>query len=115
MPPDLAGRLRLAAGLGDPERERLVLSALQAADDITIVERCLSADQLLACANRGEADVILVGSDLHRLTEGRLEELGRTRIPLVLLARDADEERWQSFPGALLPMEAEDQHTDSVH
>lgn len=104
---DAGGRIRLAAGLGDPERERIVLSALQATDDIMVVERCLSADQLLACAQRGQIDAVLIGADLHRLTDGRLEELARLRVPLVLLAPDPDDACWQSFSGALLPLHAD--------
>lgn len=98
---------RLAAGLGDPERERLLLSALGSTGDIVVTERCLSADQLVACLQLGSIDVILVSYDLHRLNETRLDELTRSRLPLALLTPDPNDERWQSFPGALLSVDAE--------
>jgi MinD-like ATPase involved in chromosome partitioning or flagellar assembly len=98
---------RLAAGLGDPEREQLLLSALGSTGDIVVAERCLSADQLVACVQRGSADAVLVAYDLHRLNESRLDELAQSRLPLVLLVPDPDDERWQSFPGALLPLDAQ--------
>jgi Mrp family chromosome partitioning ATPase len=84
-----------------------LLSALGDAGDIVVAERCLSADQLIACVQRGSIDAVLVASDLHRLNESRLDELTRSRLPLLLLAPDPDAERWQSFPGALLPLNAE--------
>jgi MinD-like ATPase involved in chromosome partitioning or flagellar assembly len=98
---------RLAAGLGDPERERLLLSALAGTGDFVVAERCLSADQLVACVQLGSIDVILVSYDLHRLNEARLDELARSRLPVALLTPDPNDERWQSFPGALLSVDAE--------
>jgi MinD-like ATPase involved in chromosome partitioning or flagellar assembly len=98
---------RLAAGLGDPERERLVLSALASTGDIVVAERCLSADQLVACVQHGSIDVILVSYDLHRLNEARLDELTRSRLPVALLTPDPNDERWHSFPGALVSVDAE--------
>ncbi|MBV9278921.1 MAG: P-loop NTPase [Chloroflexi bacterium] len=99
--------LRLAAGLGDPERERSLLSALTDGGEVVLAERCLSADQLLSCVHRGQVDAILAAADLHRLSEGRLHELVRTGVPLVVLAPDAGDSRWQSLPGAILPLDAD--------
>lgn len=104
---DALSPFRLAAGLGDPEREQLLLSALGSTGEIVIAERCLSADQLVASVQRGSVDAVLVANDLHRLTGGRLDELARSRLPLVLLVPDPDDEQWESFPGALLPLNAE--------
>jgi len=103
---DALSPCRLAAGLGDPEREQLLLSALGSTGEIVIAERCLSADQLVASVQRGSVDAVLVAYDLHRLTGGRLDELAQSRLPLVLLALNPDDEQWESFPGALLPLDA---------
>ncbi len=104
---DALSPFRLTAGLGDPEREQLLLSALGSTGEIVVAERCLSADQLVASVQRGSVDAVLVAHDLHRLTGGRLDELAQSRLPLVLLAPDPDDEQWESFPGALLPLNAE--------
>lgn len=98
---------RLAVGLGDPERERLLLPSLGESGDFVVAERCLAADQLLASVESGRADAVLVAADLHRLTDGALTELAGTRVPLVLLTPLPDAERWQAFPGIVLPLEAD--------
>lgn len=98
---------RLAVGLGDPERERLLLPALGESGEFLVAERCLAADQLLACVQGGRVDAALVAFDLHRLTNGALAELARTRTPLVLLAPlVGGEEHRQSFRGLVLPPDA---------
>jgi MinD-like ATPase involved in chromosome partitioning or flagellar assembly len=97
---------RVAAGLGDPEREQRLLSALGSTGDMVVAQRCLSADELVACVQLGLTDAVLVASDLHRLNESRLQALAQSRVPLLLLVPDPGTERWQSFPGALLPLEA---------
>ena len=99
--------LRLAVGLGDPERERTLLAALGATRDFVVAERCLSADQLLAAVEKGHVDAVLLAFDLHRLTESRIEELTRSRVALVLLVSDIDDDTWESFPGVVLPLEAD--------
>jgi Flp pilus assembly CpaE family ATPase len=108
---DAPAPFRLAAGLGDPEREQRLLSSLGSTGDIVVAERCLSADELIDYVQRGCIDAVLVASDLHRLNESRLDELARSRLPLLLLAPDPEAEHWQSFPGALLTSNAE---SDSV-
>lgn len=107
-PVDFAGipPLRLAVGLGDPERERELLPALGEAGDLVVAERCLAADQLLESAQTGRIDAILLASDLHRLSGGTLAELVRTRVPLVVLAPQPDEPRWQGLPAVVLPLGA---------
>ncbi len=101
------GVLRLVVGLGDPEREGLLLPALEAGSEIVVVERCLGADQVLEGVGRGPVDAVLVSADLHRLTSGVLADLARLRIPLVILARDPDAEHWQALPAVVLPSQAE--------
>ncbi|MBI4496650.1 MAG: hypothetical protein HY689_01965 [Chloroflexi bacterium] len=99
--------LRLAVGLGDPGRESEFLPALGESGDFTIIERCLAAEPLLACLRRGQVDAALVAADLHRLSGTVLEELARTRIPLVLLTPAAETQRWRDFPGVVVPLDAD--------
>ncbi|MHB1131023.1 MAG: hypothetical protein ACYC4L_01405, partial [Chloroflexota bacterium] len=99
--------LRLVVGLGDPERERELLPELSECGEFAIVERCLSADEVLSCLERGRVDVALIASDLHRLNAAALAELARARVPLVALARDPHEPRWRGLAGAVLPLEAD--------
>lgn len=100
--------LRLAVGVGDPERERALLPALDDAGDVLITDRCLSADELLAaCANGHQVDAVLLAFDLHRLGGDALDELQRSRVPLVLLAPDPDARRWQTFAGVVVPLDAD--------
>lgn len=98
--------LRLAVGLGDPERERELLSALSESDEFVVAARCLAAEPLLAHLQRDPIDAALVASDLHRLNSGNLKALARTRVPLVFLVARADDDAWRSFPGIILPLDA---------
>lgn len=99
--------VQLVVGLGDPERERRLLPALAASGDLAVVARCLSADEIVAALEAGRADAVLVATDLHRLTDSAVAELARSGLPAVLLAPDPVAARWQSFPGHVLPLEAD--------
>ena len=99
--------VRLAAALGDADRERQLLPALLESGDFVLVDRCLTAEQLLSSFELGGADAALVAADLHRLTEAALAELIREGVPLVLLAPAPDAEHWQSFVGQTLPIDAD--------
>ena len=77
-------------GLGDPERESLLLPGLthpQRPLPVTfaVARRCLSADEVLEAARSGEVDALLA-FDLHRLARDRLLSCAGARVPLVLLA-----------------------------
>ena len=92
-PPDpLDGRWRLVIGLGDPDRERTLLPALRALGDFVVVERCLAADQLLACLRERLADAAVLAFDLHRLSQAVIADLRQTRVPVVTLAPDSNQE-----------------------
>jgi len=100
-----AGALRIAVALGDAERELALLVALGETGDLVVAERCLSAEQLLACARADRVDALLVALDLHRLDAAVLEDLGRTGLPMVLLgAADAE---GACHAAAVLPPAAE--------
>lgn len=104
--------LRLAVALGDSEREQRLLPVLSAREDLHVVERCLSADQLLEAVAAGGVDVALVAADLHRLGSGPLADLTASRVPMVLLVGDPRDARWQAQPGVLLPLDAEPELVD---
>lgn len=98
--------LRLAVGLGDPERDRALLPALSESGEFIVAARCLAADQLLASVRGGWVDAAVVAVDLHRLNEAALTELARTGLPLVLLAPPGCAERWEGLDGVVLPSDA---------
>jgi MinD-like ATPase involved in chromosome partitioning or flagellar assembly len=99
--------LRVVVGLGDPERERRLLPALADYEDVRVVERCLSADQLLDAIAGGRADLALVSYDLHRLGSGALSDLDASRLPRVLLVPEPNDPRWETQRGVVLPLDAD--------
>jgi hypothetical protein len=105
MPPRRRGTLRLAVGIGDPEREREVLPELDVSPDLVVAERCLSADTLLEAVLARRVDAVLVAYDLHRLGRA-MPELEASGIPRVLLVPDPEEARWQGLGGVVLPNNA---------
>ncbi|MBV9174871.1 MAG: hypothetical protein JOZ81_32815 [Chloroflexi bacterium] len=99
--------VRLAVGIGDPERERLLLPSLAESEHLRIVDRCLSADQLLETVASARADVVLVAYDLHRLTSNLLADLDGTGVPRVFLVQDVEDPKWQVTQGVVLPVDAD--------
>lgn len=104
--------LEVIVGLGDPARERVLLPALRTSGDLSIVARCLTADQVIARARGSGAAVALIAFDLHRLGSDTLAALIRTRIALVVLAPDPTSlplPTRDEFPGLILPLDADPQ------
>jgi MinD-like ATPase involved in chromosome partitioning or flagellar assembly len=83
--PTGAGR-RVITGLGSEELERELLPALLQAG-YAVLERCLAAEQLIEAARRREVQVVLVASDLYRLTRDRAAELLATGKPTVVVGQ----------------------------
>lgn len=105
---DVSLAYRVAVGLGDPERERIILPALSQDQELVVAERCLSADDLLSSVrDRGRElgiDVVLCAFDLHRLSASALDDLVGTRIPVILLVPRPEEDRWRRLACAVLPL-----------
>lgn len=99
--------VRLVVGLSDPERERELLPALGETGSVIIVERCLTADHLLARVQGGDVDAALVAADLHRLSAEGIARLAAMGTPMVMLASDGDVGRWLRGPGCVLPPQAD--------
>lgn len=102
--PSSVPAIRLAVGLGDPEHERDLIPTLVESGELVVVQRCLSADQVLECVRREQIDAVVVAEGLHRLTGGLLADLARSRMPLVLLATNPDEPRWRGGTGLILSL-----------
>jgi Flp pilus assembly CpaE family ATPase len=102
---DGSRRLRLALALGDQEREQRFRPALESDDELVVVAQCLAADQLLAAVESRVADVVIVAYDLHRLTESIVRQVALAGLPLVLLDREPDSERWRDLRGTVLPLD----------
>jgi MinD-like ATPase involved in chromosome partitioning or flagellar assembly len=76
--------LRLVTGLGSEDLERALLPALPQAG-YTVLERCLTAEQLIEAARRPEVEAVVVTADLYRLTRDRAAELLAVRKPTVVV------------------------------
>ena len=85
-----ARRLGVAVACGDPEAERKVLDAVATAHAsrgvFHVVRRCLSATELLDAIASEIADVVVLGTDLHGLSNDVLSAVIRAHIPMVVLA-----------------------------
>ncbi|NJD66822.1 MAG: MinD/ParA family protein [Chloroflexi bacterium] len=76
---------RVLLAIGNPERERLLLTALREAG-CAIAGRCLDGPSLVQQALAGATDVALAVAGLHRLTPESLAALREAGVPVVLLA-----------------------------
>jgi MinD-like ATPase involved in chromosome partitioning or flagellar assembly len=74
---------------------------------VQITQRCLSAEEVLEAVERRAVDVVLAAFDLHRLGTLALAELESSRTPLVILAPDPAEPRWETLRGIVLPLDAD--------
>jgi Flp pilus assembly CpaE family ATPase len=105
-------RVDVAVACGDPETERRVLDAIGAGGAsrglLRVVRRCLSATDLLAVIASDIADVVVLGTDLHGLSNDSLSAVIRAHIPMIVLAgRGLGEPTWDACAHALvLPADA---------
>jgi Mrp family chromosome partitioning ATPase len=107
-----ARRLGVAVACGDPEAERRVLDAIGSAGAahraLHVIRRCLSAAELIDALASELAEVVVLGTDLHGLSNDTLSAVIRTHIPMIVLAgRGLGEPTWDAHPHALvLPVDA---------
>ncbi|GAC1317976.1 MAG: hypothetical protein NVSMB2_12340 [Chloroflexota bacterium] len=99
--------VRLALGLGDQELEQRLRPALDATDDLRVVAQCLAADQVLTAVQAGGIDAVILSWALHRLTDLALDALDRTRVPLVVLAADPEDLRWNGRRATILALDVD--------
>jgi len=97
---------RVAVGVGDPDRERALLAALNEGVDFVVAARCLAADDLLVQLASGQIDAALIVDDLHRLTDDALVTAAQSNVSLVVLARWPDDTRWEKGATTILPFDA---------
>lgn len=98
---------RVLLAVSDPERERALASALEAAG-LIVAARCLDAPTLLDSSRDGSVDGAVVSSTLHRLTPATLAALRERRLPVVLLAPESERERYAGLAHVLSGASAQD-------
>ena len=94
--------VRVLLAVGDRELERRFTRELSSAG-IPIAARCLDGPSLAERATAGGVDVVLAAADLHRLTEATLGALRERRLPVVLLAADAEDAERLAALARVLP------------
>lgn len=87
---------RVLLAIGNPERERQLLTALRAGG-CTIAGRCLDGPSLVQQAIAGNADVVLASAGLHRLTGESLFAVRESGVPMVLLASAAEADAYDGL------------------
>ncbi len=84
---------RVLLAIGDPERERQLLTALRDGG-CTAAGRCLDGPSLVQQAVSGNADVVLAAAGLHRLTGESFIAVREAGVPMVLLAGPTEAEAY---------------------
>ena len=87
---------RVVLAIGNPERERQLLTVLREGG-CTIAGRSLDGPSLVQQAIAGNADVVLASAGLHRLTGASLIAVREAGVPMVLLAAAAEAEAYEGL------------------
>ncbi|PWB45734.1 MAG: hypothetical protein C3F10_05415 [Dehalococcoidia bacterium] len=87
---------RVVLAIGNPERERQLLTVLREGG-CTIAGRCLDGPSLVQQAIVGNADVVLASAGLHRLTGESLIAVRGAGVPMVLLAAAAEADAYEGL------------------
>jgi len=93
---DASDQPRVLLAIGNPERERQLLTALREGG-CAIAGRCLDGPSLIQQALAGTADVVLAAAGLHRLTPESLAALREAGVPVVLLAGPGEADTYDGF------------------
>lgn len=92
---------RVLLAIGNPERERQLLTVLREGG-WTIAGRSLDGPSVVQQAVAGDADVVLAAAGLHRLTGASLLAVREAGVPTVLLAGAGEAEAYERL-AYLLP------------
>lgn len=103
---DASDQPRVLLAIGNPERERQLLTALREGG-CAIAGRCLDGPSLVQQALAGTADVVLAAAGLHRLTPESLAALREAGVPVVLLAGPAEADTYDGL-AYVLPANTDD-------
>ncbi|MBE7518468.1 MAG: hypothetical protein HS107_04400 [Thermoflexaceae bacterium] len=87
---------RVLLAIGNPERERQLLTALRDGG-CTIAGRSLDGPSLVQQAVVGNGDVVLAAAGLHRLTGESLIAVRESGVPMVLLAGAGEAEAYDGL------------------
>jgi septum site-determining protein MinD len=92
---------RVLLAIGNPERERQLLTALREGGCI-VAGRSLDGSSVVQQAVAGDVDVVLASAGLHRLTGASLLAVRQAGVPTVLLAGPGEAEAYERL-AYLLP------------
>lgn len=87
---------RVLLAIGNPERERQLLTALREGG-WAVAGRCLDGPSLVQQAVSGNADIVLASAGLHRLTGESLIAVREAGVPTVLLAGSGEAEAYDGL------------------
>ncbi len=87
---------RVLLAIGNPERERQLLTALRDGG-CAVAGRCLDGSSLLQQVVVGDVDVVLAAARLHRLTGESFIAVREAGVPMVLLAGPAEAEAYSGL------------------
>lgn len=87
---------RVVLAIGNPERERQLLTALREGG-CAVAGRSLDGPSLVQQAVAGNADVVLASAGLHRMTGASLIAVREAGVPMVLLASAAEAEAYDGL------------------
>lgn len=103
----MAAPLRIALAVGE-QHEATLLPRLEASHVFgracRVTELCATVREVQDVLTRGEADVLVVSSMLNAVPLDTLRGFAERGTPLLVLAPDAG--AWQTFPGAVIGLDA---------
>lgn len=98
---------RVLLAIGNPERERQLLTAMRDGG-CAVAGRCLDGPSLVQLATLGNVDVVVAAAGLHRLTAESFVAVRDAGVPMVLLAGPAEADAYDGL-SYVLPAASEGQ------
>ncbi len=87
---------RVVLAIGNPERERQLLTVLREGG-CTVAGRSLDGPSVVQQAVAGDADVVVASAGLHRLTGASLIAVREAGVPMVLLAGAGEADAYEGL------------------